>query len=131
MKARKGIIDQIIVHAEREAPIEACGYLAGVEGLITLRYPMTNVDQREDHFSFDPKEQFTAHKTAREDGVQLLGVYHSHPATPARPSEEDIRLAYNPSLLYVIVSLFEGKRTVKAFRIIEGKVEEEPLTIEE
>jgi len=91
---------------------------------------MTNAEGREDHFAFDPKEQFEAYKTARELGVDIIGAYHSHPATPARPSAEDIRLALDPAILYVIASLLPGGKTVKTFRIKEGEVEEEPLIVE-
>ena len=124
----KGMID----HAVREAPIEACGYLAGPDGGAVKRmYALTNIDARADHFSFDPKEQFAVHKAARQEGFRILAVYHSHPATPARPSEEDIRLAYDPALIYVIVSLAEGEALVRGFRIRQGIVEEEPIIIEE
>ncbi len=131
MKIKKEIMEQILLHAEKETPIEACGYLMGAEDAITRHYPMTNADGREDHFTFDPNEQFAAHKAARQWGLAILGAYHSHPATPARPSAEDIRLAYDPSLLYVIISLMGERNTTKGFYIKEGIVKEEPLIIEE
>jgi len=131
MKIRAEVIKRILSHAERDAPIEACGYLLGSGDLITTDLPMTNAEGREDHFTFDPKEQFEAYRTARAQGVDILGAYHSHPVTPARPSVEDIKLAFDPGILYVIVSLMGGQRTVKAFRIREGKVEEESLVIEQ
>ncbi len=130
MIIERNTIENILAHAERDAPIEACGYLFGVQGRITRCFPMTNAEGREDHFIFDPKEQFEAYKTAREWGLEIIGAYHSHPATPARPSPEDIRLAFDPEILYVIVSLLLGERRVKAFRIKEGRVEEEPLIVE-
>lgn len=129
MIIEKEVIERIIKHAEREAPIEACGYLVGRDGRVTLAYPMTNAEGREDHFTFDPAEQFAVLKAVRQEGLEIVGAYHSHPATPARPSAEDIKLAYDPGILYVIVSLMEGQRTVKAFRIKEGEVEEEVLEI--
>ena len=131
MKIRKDILEHIVAHAQKDAPIEACGYLLGEEGSITTALPMTNADGREDHFTFDPKEQFDAYKKARSWGVRIIGAYHSHPATPARPSAEDIRLALHPELLYVIVSLAGNERTIKAFWIREGKAREEPLVIED
>ncbi len=118
----------MIAHARREAPIEACGYLVGAEGLVHEAHAMTNADAREDHFSFVPEEQFAAFKKVRQADLQIVGVYHSHPATAARPSAEDVRLAYDPGLLYVIISLEGREATVKGFRIRQGTVEEEPLT---
>lgn len=119
----------IYEQAEEEAPLEACGYLAGKEGVITSHYKMTNVDKSETHFSLDPKEQFQVAKSVRANGSDLIAVYHSHPASPARPSEEDIRLAHDSSIIYVIVSLENENRTCAAFTIKNGIVTPEPLDI--
>jgi proteasome lid subunit RPN8/RPN11 len=85
---------------------------------------MTNIDHSEEHFSFDPKEQFAAIKYARQQGLKIVGNWHSHPASPSRPSEEDKRLAYDPNILYFILSLAEEKPVLNAFRIVEGEVTE-------
>jgi proteasome lid subunit RPN8/RPN11 len=127
----RNIIDQIIAHAGREAPIEACGYLGGMDDRITAIYEMKNIEGREDHFSFEPQEQFAAHKKARQAGLKIIGVYHSHPVTPAQPSVEDIALAYDPAALYVIVSLLDDRPVIKGFWIRQGTGNEEPLSIED
>ena len=129
MKISKGILEMIYEQAEEEAPLEACGYLAGKEGVITSHYKMTNVDKSETHFSLDPKEQFQVAKSVRANGSDLIAVYHSHPASPARPSEEDIHLAHDSSIIYVIVSLENENRTCAAFTIKNGIVTPEPLEI--
>lgn len=130
MTIDKDIIKKIVAHAEREAPIEACGYLMGVNGRVTRDYPMNNIEKREDHYRADPVQQIAAFETARQQGLTIIAAYHSHPVMEAKPSDEDIRLAYDPGLIYVIISLAEGQKTVKAFRIREGVVEEEPLVVE-
>ena len=94
----------IIDHALEITPIESCGYLAGKDGHVSEYYPMTNVDQSPEHFSFDPKEQFKAVKKARSEGLSLVSVVHSHPESPARLSEEDLRLFNDPDPVYIIVS---------------------------
>ena len=81
------------------------------------------------HFSMDPTEQFAAVKECRNQGLKIRAVYHSHPETPARPSDEDIKLAHDPSLSYVIVSLAGADPSIKSFIIKEGVVEPEPLEI--
>ena len=129
MKMLKGILETIYREAEKEAPLEACGYLAGKEGVISTHYKMTNVDQSEIHYSFDPQEQFQVIKTVRNSGLEIIAAYHSHPESPARPSKEDIRLAHDSSIIYVIVSLESGKRTCGAFTIKDGLVIPEPLEI--
>ena len=87
------IIKKLFSHGEKEAPLESCGYLAGKENVVIKQYPMQNIDQSEQHFSLDPAEQFQAIRKARSKGLEILAVYHSHPATPARPSLEYIQLA--------------------------------------
>ncbi|MFC1482683.1 M67 family metallopeptidase [Candidatus Margulisiibacteriota bacterium] len=124
----KAIVEKIYEQAKKEAPIEACGYGAGNNNEINEIYPMTNVDKSSEHFSFDPKEQFAAVKEARSKGLQLIAVYHSHPASPARLSQEDIKLAYDPNIIWIIASLYE-KETIKAFKIVNNEIIEEELTI--
>jgi proteasome lid subunit RPN8/RPN11 len=124
MKISKEITKELITHARKDAPVEACGYLAGKDNIITRHYELTNTDKSNEHFSFDPSEQFKVVKDAREKGLEIYGVYHSHPATPARPSAEDIKLAYDPDIIYVIVSLAGVEEEIKAFSIKKGEVEE-------
>ncbi len=115
----------ILAQAQKDAPMESCGYLLGTDKeTATENYPMTNVDHSEEHFSFDPKEQFAAIKYARKKELTIVGNWHSHPASPSRPSEEDKRLAYDPNILYFILSLAEEKPVLNAFRIEDGEVKE-------
>jgi proteasome lid subunit RPN8/RPN11 len=119
---------EIITHARTDAPIEACGYIGEKDGVASCVIRLTNVDQARDHFALEPREQFEAVRAMRAKGFRLAVVYHSHPETPARPSAEDIRLAFDPRLTYVIVSLAASEPEVKAFRIARGLVTAEPIT---
>ncbi len=125
----KNIINQIIAHSQKDFPNEACGYLAGNKKNVTYAYNLTNIDHSHEHFSFDPVEQFKTVKDARSKGLEILANYHSHPFSQARPSIEDVRLAYDPEISYVIISLVEKIPVVKSFRIIDGKVEQEEIRI--
>jgi proteasome lid subunit RPN8/RPN11 len=118
----QAVMDGIIAQAQRELPNEACGLLVGSGSEVVRQYPLSNVDRSPEHFSFDPKEQFQVLREARAQGLQIIANYHSHPASPARPSEEDIRLAYDPNIVYVILSLQAAAPVAKAFAIKEGKV---------
>ena len=70
----------------------------------------------------DPKEQLDAVKDMRSQGLTLIGNFHSHPESPSRPSEEDKKLAYDPKLEYLILSLMEADNPVlKAFEINRDK----------
>ena len=126
---KRDVYNQIVAHAKADLPNEACGYLAGLDGVVTLGYQLTNVDHGPEHFSFDPAEQFKTVKDARSKGLQILANYHSHPETPSRPSQEDIRLAFDPDILYFIISLAQQEPVVKAFQIINGTVTIEEVNI--
>jgi proteasome lid subunit RPN8/RPN11 len=120
IKVPQNIIDKIAGHAKQEAPLEACGYLAGKDGEVQEIFRMTNIDKSPEHFSFDPKEQFKVIKEARTRGLQLIAVYHSHPSSPARLSQEDIALAHDPSMGHIIYSLLSNE--ARAFSVIDGKI---------
>lgn len=127
----KDILGKILKQGMAESPLEACGYLAGKGANILKHYPMKNIDKSTDHFSLDPKEQFAVIKNVRAEGLELIAVYHTHPRSQARPSAEDIRLAFDPSIIYVIVSLLDKVPSLKAYRIIKGVVNEEGVVIKD
>ena len=129
MKIPEKFIKKILRHAEKEAPYEACGCLTGRDGLVKRIYPMINADHGKERYSLDPIEHLKVLETASAEGLELIAVYHSHPKSPAYPSEEDIRQAYDHMLIYVIVSLADSRNKIKAFWINNGGVIEEALYI--
>ena len=116
------IIEELISQASRELPDESCGYLLGTGDTVSENYPMENVDHSAEHFSFAPREQFAALRYARSKGLKILANWHSHPASPSRPSQEDLRLANDPTIRYAILSLLDGKPNLNSFRILKGEV---------
>lgn len=125
---------EIISYAREKLPNEACGLLAGrVENdmkIIEEVYYLTNIDQSPEHFSMDPKEQFAAIKAIRSKDWQLLGNFHSHPSSPSRPSQEDIRLAFDSEASYIILSLKDkDKPVLKSFKIKEKAASEEEICL--
>ena len=133
---KKEDYEKILAHCKKGLPNEACGLIGGtIEGdkrSIQKVYLLTNIDQSNEHFSMDPKEQLAAVKDMRANGLKLLGNFHSHPESPSRPSEEDKRLAYDSKVNYLILSLMDLENPVfNAFRIDEEKnVTKEELVIE-
>jgi len=123
------IIEELNDHAKNGLPEEVCGYLAGTGREVTRQFRLTNIDHSNEHFSFDPAEQFNVMREARKAGLEILANYHSHPETPARPSKEDIRLAFDPDISYVIVSLAAETPDVKSFRIKNGEVDKEEIQV--
>ena len=122
------IHDDMIAHAKEGFPLEVCGILGGTGESVSAIYRMTNTDASNEHFTMDPKEQFAVVKDLRAKGLSMLGIYHSHPESPARPSEEDIRLALTPDVSYVIISLAEAAAPdLKSYKISTGTVRIEPV----
>jgi proteasome lid subunit RPN8/RPN11 len=129
LEIEEKILTAMLEHGRREEPNEACGYLAAKDGVVSHYFELTNIDAAPDHYTMDPAEQFAVIRQIREQGLQVAAVYHSHPETPARPSVEDIRLAHDPNMIYVIVSLMAGVDPVRAYTIKQGKVAEVPLCV--
>ena len=130
LKIPGDIFEQMAQQAKTEAPIEACGILAGRDGQVEKLYTMTNADQSSEHFMLIPEEQFKVVKDIRSASLEMLAIYHSHPETPARPSNEDIRLALTPDVTYVILSIMDDSEpVVRGFRITDGDVSNVPVEI--
>ena len=130
LQVPNSIFEQMLQHAAAEAPIEACGILAGKAGMAEKLYKMTNTDTSSVHFMMEPQEQFAVIKDIRASGLEMLAIYHSHPESPARPSAEDIRLALTPDVVYVIVSLQDTEAVnVKGFIIEDSNVVDVPVRI--
>jgi proteasome lid subunit RPN8/RPN11 len=125
----KHIIEGIIAQGKAELPNEACGLLTGSGDTVVKQHPLTNVDHSPEHFSFDPREQFQVLKSARADGQKIIANYHSHPETPARPSEEDKRLAFAPNITYLILSLAAEEPVIKAFVVKDGDMVPEEIEV--
>ncbi len=138
IKLKKSDYLKMLAHAEKELPNEACGLIAGVisgdgaNKVIEKVYLLTNIDQSNEHFSLNPKEQLAAVKDMRINGFVPLGNWHSHPESPSRPSDEDKRLAYDSKASYMILSLMDREDPIlNSFKIQGDKADKEELIIEE
>jgi proteasome lid subunit RPN8/RPN11 len=126
----KAIHDDMISHAQEGFPLEVCGILGGTGDTVSANYRMSNTDASNEHFMMDPREQFAVVKELRVMGLALLAIYHSHPETPARPSEEDIKLALTPDVSYLIISLADAAAPdIKSFKISSGNVQIETIKV--
>ena len=116
----------MLAHAREEAPRECCGLLIGMEGSVVRNVRANNLAAGQTRYSIDPADHFKAIRAARAEGLEVIGAYHSHPASAPVPSATDIAEANSGSeFLYVIVSLVNDD--VCAYRI-EGGVSR-PLTV--
>jgi [CysO sulfur-carrier protein]-S-L-cysteine hydrolase len=110
-------------HARRAHPTECCGLLSGCDGVITDIHPLRNdADKPETRYFATPEDLFAAMRRIRDANRVLLGIYHSHPRTPAYPSASDVEMAFYPEAFYFIISL-EPKIELRAFRIEGSRIE--------
>ncbi len=126
--------DQIVAHARQDHPDEACGVLAGPAGTDrpTRFIPMTNAARSPTFYEFDSTEQFRVWQEMDDQDEEPVVIYHSHTATEAYPSRTDIGLAAEPGAHYVLVSTRDEDRTeFRSYRICDGEVTEEPVTVVE
>ena len=127
----KKIYDAMIAHAKEGFPNEACGVLAGREKDATSHFfPMKNLDGSSISYFMDPKEQLEVFKKMRTLGIEMRGIFHSHVASVAYPSQKDVRLAFYPDVSYLIVSLSDMEKPVlRSFHIQNEIVTEEEIKI--
>jgi len=128
LKIPTAIHDDLIAHAKEGFPLEVCGILGGTGDTVSAIYRMTNTDASNEHFMMDPREQFAVIKELRAQGLTMLAIYHSHPEPPARPTEEDYKLAQTPGVSYVIISLADAAvPDIKSYKISSGNVLRETI----
>lgn len=124
IKIPRSIVDDIINQARAEHPRECCGLLGGSDSHARNRYPLQNRSpEPERRYFVAPEELFGAMRRMRDLHDELVVIYHSHPRTPAYPSQTDIELAFYPEAVYLIVAL-EPQAEMRAFRINDRGVNE-------
>lgn len=125
----KEVLRDIVEHAREEAPREACGLLLGSsEGsdvVIKVNYRAENVSESEFLYEVSPYDIYRALKEAESSGMELVGVYHSHPLGEPIPSPIDVERAV-PGLVYLIVS----RGDLRAFELVEGELREVEVSID-
>ena len=128
------LYDQIVAHARADHPDEACGVLAGPAGSDRPErfIPMTNAARSPTFYEFDSTEQFRVWREMDDNDEEPVVIYHSHTATEAYPSRTDISYAGEPGAHYVLVSTRDpGSAEFRSYRILDGQVTEEPVTVVE
>jgi proteasome lid subunit RPN8/RPN11 len=113
----------IVRHARRARPLECCGFLVGDHASISFAVPMENAAKSRVRYRIDDRAHIELRRTLRrfEPPLAIRGVYHSHPAGGASPSETDLAEALYPEWVYVIVGLGKARPEIRAFRIRRGR----------
>jgi proteasome lid subunit RPN8/RPN11 len=122
---------QMVGHAYDGLPLEACGLLGGdpVTRTASVFYPCHNTAASAKVYTVDPKDHLHADRDAERRGLEVIGVMHSHTHTEAYPSPTDVAQAPDPAWHYVIVSLRQEAPVLRAYRIVDGEIAEEPVEL--
>ena len=129
MRIAKDLLDEMVAHAQRDAPNECCGLLAARDGEVVAVHPAANAAASPLRYEIDGAEQYRLQMSIEDAGLELGGIYHSHTRSAPYPSQTDINLAFYPEALYVIVGVAGAEPEVRSFRIRGGEVSEEPLEL--
>lgn len=123
-------VREITEYVERHAPLEACGLLAGGKDRVEKVLFVQNQAQSPVRFVMDPYEQLQAFERIDADGLDLLGIFHSHPAGPETASPTDIaEAAY--AVVHVICSRTDSGWKLRGFWIEDGTSTDVPLQVAE
>lgn len=129
------IYTEIVGHCLSGLPDEACGLIAGsVNGDVSFCYPTRNLAASAKLYTVDPKDHLRAERHAEEQGLEIIGVFHSHTHTEAYPSPTDVEQASTPlsnsDWHYVLVSLRDVYPALRSYRIVDRNIEEESVVVE-
>lgn len=116
-------IDAMVQHALEDAPIEACGLLAAVDGLVVEVRRAKNREASPYRFSIDPLETRKHEQAIDEAGAELAGFYHSHTGSPAVPSPTDIRMMgpfFGPPFVHFVIGVADREAPEVRVWYIEG-----------
>jgi proteasome lid subunit RPN8/RPN11 len=132
---RKNVLGEMVCHCLDGYPLEACGLLAGAvdsDGTVRITdlYLTDNTAASARIYEVDPRGMLRADREAEAKGGQILGVFHSHTHTEAKPSPTDIVQAPDPAWHYVLVSFRDLHSSVRSWQIRDGKIIEEPVVLE-
>jgi proteasome lid subunit RPN8/RPN11 len=132
LKISSSLRDEIVAHARRDHPDEACGVIAGPVGSDRPEriVAMLNAARSPTFYEFYSMEQLRVWREMDDRDEEPVVIYHSHTATEAHPSRTDINLAGEPGAHYVLVSTrLPDETEFRSFRIVDGEVSEEPVEI--
>jgi [CysO sulfur-carrier protein]-S-L-cysteine hydrolase len=124
VRIASSVVDAVVAHANESQPRECCGVLLGKADGITQAIRATNLAESSTRFLLDPKAHIEARRTARTQGLEVVGFYHSHPHSRAYPSASDLAEAAYPECVHLIVGFVEGEAEVRLFKYVDGTATE-------
>lgn len=129
MRISQVLFDEMVAHAQADAPNECCGMIATMDGEAVKLYRAENAAASPLRYEIDGAEQYRIQMAIEDAGHDLGAIYHSHTRSAPYPSQTDINLAFYPDALYVIVGLAGEEPEVRAYEIRDGQVAEAQLHV--
>ena len=123
------ILQEMIAHCLRDAPLECCGVLGGIGRIVDAFYPFRNVMSSETRYEADPRDIIHAVRELRKRGAEFVAIYHSHPKWAAIPSKTDLAQNHYGDLPRIIVSLLSDPPEVRVWKLDPETYEEIPWTL--
>lgn len=126
-------LDEMVAHCLHALPYEGCGLIVGhaSTGEVDRIVGTANVANSARLYSVDPLAHLKADRAAEQDGLAVMGVFHSHTHTDPYPSPTDVAQAPDPSWHYVLISLRDEIASTRSYRIIGGEIHEETIVVRE
>jgi proteasome lid subunit RPN8/RPN11 len=123
LQVPRSIYDAMLAHARAELPNECVGILAGKkDGLVVERYPLVNSLASPRRFESEARSLFEAERRRREQGLEFLAVYHSHPTSPPVPSgidtDPEVNFWVGEEIVSLIISLSSSEPLVKGYWLV-------------
>jgi proteasome lid subunit RPN8/RPN11 len=130
LQISRALLGEVVAHAREEAPNECCGMIATRDGVATAVHRTRNIHNSPLRYEMEPNEQLRVLSAIEDAGLELGAIYHSHTRSAPEPSPTDVNLAkFWPEPLYVIVGLNGDEPEVRAWRIVDGTVDEAVLEV--
>jgi [CysO sulfur-carrier protein]-S-L-cysteine hydrolase len=121
------VLDEVLAHAREDAPRECCGVLIGRDDRVVHSVRARNLAAGTTRFHIDPRDHINALRDARSRQLDVIGFYHSHPRSPAYPSETDIAESGYAGALHLIVGMSAAGQEARVFTLENSSVTERPL----
>src|SRR4029077_12181707 len=132
IRLAREVAEEILNHERRNPNEECCGLLAGRHRAVAQAFPAQNVAEHPaSAYEIAPKELFRIIREIRAAGLELLGIYHSHPKGDNQPSPRDVERAYYPEAAYFILSpRADAPEPIRAYSISDGRWTELEIKIQ-
>ncbi len=137
LKIPKDLVETIKKQGEEGYPFEICGFILGEINYETderiakevFQVENQNKERANDRFEIDPKDYLKVENYADSEGLQIIGIYHTHPDHPDRPSQTDLMFA-QPDMSYIIMSINSGEAgNWRSWELKNDHFEEEKVEI--